>query len=422
MRLMAVTGRVYGEAGAPRTSSPGPASGYHPAHVAEGFANPRQRPRGRLPGVKASWRAWTRPERLLRLGLAVVAAVIVARAWAVDLVGYPIAVDLEIPLRATERWLNGGEPYLASAFTGSGGATQPFLYPPYVLPFLSPLALLPRTAVAATWIMLLLVVAIATLRRLGVPWRWVPAVLAWPPFAEPLIGGNVQVLLFWSFVALYWQSSGGVAGDRHLEVPRERDLALGLKAGAIAFLKVGQLQPWLHVARWRPKGAAYALLAAVGLVLVTLPLVGIDAWQGWAAQLIRATDRGWPLGGFALPRFLPGVGLVICVIASLSVLAVGPKAAGRSVGLLTVIGAPSLYIFGLLFALPAMLWVRREIALVAAALVATYSYEGAWAGIALVAVAHVASSWIPYWREPTGDAAAVGGEIHEALAAPPGTS
>jgi len=77
-----------------------------------------------------------RPERLLRFGLWVVAAGAVAYAWASNLSSYPIGVDLEIPLRAAGRWAAGGQPYLASAFTNHGGATQPFLYPPYVLPFL----------------------------------------------------------------------------------------------------------------------------------------------------------------------------------------------------------------------------------------------------------------------------------------------
>jgi len=43
------------------------------------------------------------------------------------------------------------------------------------------------------------------------------------------------------------------------------DVRLGLKAGAIMFLKVGQFQPLLHVGRWRWKAALAAAAAAAGL-------------------------------------------------------------------------------------------------------------------------------------------------------------
>ena len=50
---------------------------------------------------------------------------------------------------------------------------------------------------------------------------------------------------------------------------------------------------------------------------------------------------------------------------------------------MSVVGALSLHIFGLLFLVPAMLVIRLEAALLAAIFIATYSYEGAWAGIAI---------------------------------------
>ena len=74
--------------------------------------------------------------------------------------------------------------------------------------------------------------------------------------------------------------------------------------------------------------------------------------------------------------------------------------AGAWVGLLTVIGSPSLRVFGLLFLLPAMLTIRREISLVAALLVATYSLEGWWLAIAIVGGALVASERWAWVREP----------------------
>jgi hypothetical protein len=185
-------------------------------------------------------------------------------------------------------------------------------------------------------------------------------------------------------------------------------LGLGLKAGVIMFLKIGQFQPFLHVARWRWKAAILAIVLAGGFALVTLPLVGTNAWRDWLDQLLRATNRDWLLGGFALPRMLPGVGLVISTMACLAVLLLRARDAGRAVGILMVIGAPSLYIFGLLFVVPAMLHVRREVALVAASLVATYTYEGAWAAVVLVALAYAAASRLPALREPAGQGWALG--------------
>ena len=76
-------------------------------------------------------------------------------------------VDIEIPLRAADRWIQGSQPYLASSFAAPVGYDLPFLYPPVVLPFL------------------------------------VPLILAWPPFAEGILGGNVQVLLVAAFVAVF---------------------------------------------------------------------------------------------------------------------------------------------------------------------------------------------------------------------------
>ncbi len=287
----------------------------------------------------------TRSDRLVRFGLWIIAALAVAFGWAWSLSSYSVGVDLEIPLRAAERWAAGGQPYLGSAFTNLAGSSQPFMYPPYALPFLAPLTLLPRAVVLVPWLGLLLAVAFATCRMLGVPVRWIPAILVWPPFAEPLIGGNVQVLLFAAFVALYWSRSGGGVG-RDIADEAEPSWRVGLKAGAIMFLKVGQFQPWLHVGRWRWKAAALAVAMAGAIAAVTLPLVGLDSWRDWLQQVLRATNSEWRLGGFALPRLLLGAGLAVSAAACLGVLFVPAKDAGRAVGILTVIGAPSLYVFG----------------------------------------------------------------------------
>ena len=54
---------------------------------------------------------------------------------------------------------------------------------------------------------IMLVAAIAACRRLGIPWIWLPLVLAWPPFAESIFGANVQTLLFAAFVFLFYRAA-----------------------------------------------------------------------------------------------------------------------------------------------------------------------------------------------------------------------
>ena len=349
----------------------------------------------------------TRPDRLVRFGLWVIAACVVAFAWAWNLSAYTVGVDLEIPLRAAERWVAGGQPYLGSAFTNLGGATQPFMYPPYALPILAPLTLLPRAVVLVPWLGLLLVVAFATCRRLGVPRPVDPggaglAAVCRAPHRRQRPGSalrcvrRVVLVTGWS-----WRS------PRH----RRRSRA-GLAYWAQGWGDhVPEGRPVPALAPRRPlavEGSDGRSCVVGGAALVTLPLVGLDTWRDWLEQLVRATNLDWGLGGFALPRMLPGIGLAVSAMACLGVLFVRSRDAGRTVGILTVIGAPSLYTFGLLFLLPAMLHIRREVSLVAASLVATYTYAGDWAAIVLVAVALAAASRRPVLREPVGQGWALG--------------
>jgi hypothetical protein len=349
----------------------------------------------------------TGPNRLLRGGLAAIAIAIVG--WSLLnhlLLVYPFSVDLEIPLRAAQRWVDGGQPYLASAFTAPPGATQPFLYPPYTLPFMSVLLAVPKVPLQVIWFVVCLGSAIAAVRRLAFPWLWVPFVLAWSPFAEPIIGGNVQIVLFLAFVVLFWRRTTSPSPMR----PAERDVAdpgepaggLGALAALLGAFKASQVQPWLFLVRHRPVAAAISAGIIVTLVAVTLALTGIDLWFEWLRQLGRATDPTWDLGGIALGRFTPaGVGLIVTVATSVAVLLL-PNRAGAAawIGILSIWGTPSLHSFGLLFLVPAMLLIRRELALIAATLIATTTYQGSWAGIVLVSLALLGSIRYPGLREP----------------------
>jgi hypothetical protein len=381
-----------------------------------------------LPGTPAN--------TLLRVTLALAVAASVVSTLGGFLRSYPIAVDLQIPLRAAERWIHGGQPYLASSFQVTSGPGQPFLYPPFVLPVIAPFAALPEGAVTVAWAAICLVVATWTCERLGIPaWAW-PFVLAWPPFAQALLGLNVQVLLFAAFVALFydraratraratraratwtratWTRATGAPFEPSATPLRERDLRLSsrppLVDGAlsvfVALLKTSQVHPWIYLLRTRPRAALLGAGAAVLLVAATLPLTGVGAWVDWLAQARHAAQPGLDVGGISLIHFLPfplGIGLGAATV--LLLFAVPPRNAGAWVGLLTVVGSPDLHFFGLLFALPAMLTVRREIGLVAALAISFYETGGAWIGIGVVAAALLLSTWRPSLLEPVAQPA-----------------
>jgi hypothetical protein len=330
------------------------------------------------------------PRRLLVGALVVLLVLLIIKALlGTVLIAPRFAVDMEIPLRAAERWLAGQPPYLASAFSSPPGATQPFLYPPFVLPFFALLTGLPRLVVGTIAVAVMLAASIAAGRRLGVPWVWLPLVLAWPPFAEAIFGANLQTVLFAAFVFLFYRAGATAWAPRwrDLHDPAESGPLVGSLATVVGAIKISQPHPWVYVLRQRPRAAIGGALVVVAFVAATLPLTGTTLWFDWIAQLRLAGDPSWDLGGFAIPRFVPpGVGLVVAGLCVIAVWFVPRERAGAWVGLLSVVGALSLHIFGLLFLVPAMLVIRREAALMAALFIATYSYEGAWAGILICAV------------------------------------
>ena len=343
--------------------------------------------------------------RLLRIGLGALALLVSLGALADLIRGYPWDADLEIALRAAERWMAGGQPYLAQAFSYGPGYDLPFLYPPYALPLLAPLTLLDRGILDVAWFAAGVAIAYATCRRLGIERRWIPALLIWPPFAEALISGNVQTLIFAAFVVLLVRRPGdtsalaaardGGAGTRRWPIGR------GLLVMLTTFLKVSQPHVAVHLARREARVVVVAVVAIAILVMATLPLTGATLWFDWIAQLRRAADPGWLLGGPSLSSYLPApLGLVVVAGCLVAVLFVPRASAAAWVGALLVVGATSLHTYYLLFLLPAMLRIRLEIALVGALLIATYTEPGWWAAIAIVVGALALSRWRPDLLEP----------------------
>lgn len=321
------------------------------------------------------------------------------------LAGYPIGVDVEIPLRAARRWLDGGQPYLAASFQAPVGPDLPFLYPPFVLPVLAPLARLPGGLVVAGWLAVGVAVAAWTCRRLAIPWRWVPLVLLWPPFLEGLLGGNVQIVLFAAFVGLLFEGPPVDAAFHPVERAAGADVRPAWVEGLLAVvngaIKPSQAHPWILILRRRPPAALLGL-AIVGVVAVgSLALTGPTPWLDWLAQLGRASDPAWVYGGAGLARGLPAsAGLLLLVGTMIAAVFLPSRRAAAWLGILMIVGSPSLRMFGVLTLLPAMLVVRREVALVAALCIASYTLLGLWLGVALVSAALAAAARWPAWLEP----------------------
>jgi Glycosyltransferase family 87 len=315
------------------------------------------------------------------------------------LVRHPhLGVDIEIPLRAADRWLAGRQPYQAQAFINGSGATLPFLYPPVVLPLFAPLSWLPRTPVLWGAVAVMLVAAVAAARRLLIPWVWIPLVLLWRPFFEGIVHTNLTILTFLAFAILFYQRIGSPwrADPRDVSRPDESVVEIGALATVIGSVKVSQPHAWLFVLHYRWRAAAIGAIAVGALVALALTLTGTQLWFDWIDQLRRAGNPAWTSGGFAMPRYLPPlVAFGVALACAVAVWFVPRQDGGPWVGVLSTAGAVSLHQFGLLFLIPAMLRIRLEIALVAACLIATHTTRGSWAGIILITAAYAASAFAP---------------------------
>jgi hypothetical protein len=347
----------------------------------------------------------TPPNRLLRFGLGVIALAMEFISFYDLITVSGHGIDLEIPLRAAARWMDGGQPYLASSFLQLPGFDLPFLYPPFVLPFIAPLLALPRELVLYGWVAVCAMGSAAACYRLRVPGWGIPLFLMWPPFAEGIIAGNVQVLLFLCFVLLFFRRD--VPGAPLHPTPRDPTdpatpaLREGLLATTIAAFKVSQLHAWAYLLFRRPRAALLGVAVFGAVILATLPILGLPVWGDWVAQIRRAADPNWTLAGISVGRYVGQVPGSLIFAASIALLWFVPRSrAGVWIGLLGVLGAPSLHTYGLLFMLPAMLSIRREPALVAAFFVSTYTEAGMWIGIGIVALTFLASTRWSWLREP----------------------
>jgi hypothetical protein len=289
--------------------------------------------------------------------------------------------DLGIYLRAGLDFRLGQPIYLTDLVRSlpADPTAYPYLYPPPTLPFAAVLSLLPDALVTIAWGAMLLASALGGMRLVGIGWRWGIVLLAWPPFAQGLYVGNVALPLFLLFAAGPFLGASLLVG------------ALLKPQSAIAGL-------WLvRERRWQAIGVAIGILA--GLVVVTLPITGVDPWRAWLDGL-GWFSRSQPLVprtfyGLALAEYVPAIlAIGAAVAALLAALLVRGRPGLARLGVASVVASPSLYAHGFTIALPALLELR---ALVFWTAIGITSVAGglSW----FVALALVAGGWfVPVLR------------------------
>jgi alpha-1,2-mannosyltransferase len=224
-----------------------------------------------------------RGHRFDRLTLVVAATGLLVGALVLAMVvryaSYTFAYDYQAYDQAARRVLAGGRLYDMS-FTEAGPLGL-FLYPPpAVLPFL-PLALIPKAAAAAVWVLVDIVAFVAAVALLPVAPRTRATVLllasvSWPVVFSIKVGQVGPVLLL-----------AYAAGWRYLDRP----VVVGAVAAFGAALKVQPIVVfgWMILSR-RSRTFAIALTVLVAAAVVATFAVGGDAWLDFAAVITRVSD------------------------------------------------------------------------------------------------------------------------------------
>ncbi len=259
--------------------------------------------------------------------------------------------DLEVYLGSAQRWLDGGSPYLTSALSvwPNGPRNDYFLYPPALLPFFGFLAQLPEPLVAASWTAAMIACSYAGFRLIGLGKGWSLALLAFPPVFIGFESGNVASLTFLLFAASF-RAGGALVVDTIFKV----------QAGVPVL--------WLiRERRFRAIAVGAAVVAAV--VLATLPVVGTDAWRQWWQGLgYRALSQIEvpALFGYSYAKVIPGPVYVAMIVAFIGLaFAFRGRRGLAAFGLASVFASPALWPHGFVFALPAVLMLESDVAVVA---------------------------------------------------------
>jgi hypothetical protein len=278
-----------------------------------------------------------------------------------------------------------------------GGPDLPYLYPPFLLPFLAQVASLPHGLVINVWLCICVIAGIWTFRRLAIPWIAVPCFLAWPPTGEALVVGNIQVLLFAAFVAVFYEPRDGVLRQRPLRPGR--DLVNGVMAGFLGAIKVGNMLAMLFLARRRIRAALLGCLVFGLIVLATLPLTGIPIYFDWLAQMQRASDPAWVYGGITLSHNIGVPDAVTVAIGIAAALLLRGRDSVAWLGIALILATLNVHGHTFLFLLPALLIIRRDLAIPIGALFLTFWTAPTWAAWCLAGAVLAASYRWPRLRE-----------------------
>lgn len=250
--------------------------------------------------------------------------------------------DVALYLRAGAAWLDGRAPYLAGPLTvlPLDRTQYPFVYPPFLLPFFGALSRLPQGLAIAVWEIAAVAAVILALKLLGVRSPWIPLLFLWPPIAVGLSVGNAAPFGF----------LGLAAGWRW---------GAALVLGGVFKAQAAIPALWLfRERRWRP--FVLGCLALAALVLVTVPLTGLAIYGDWlrGLQAFEETVRRFPtLADSALQRYLPqGLALGIAVATATAAAVASGRMGLSRFGIVAIVASPTLYVHGLVFLLPAALW------------------------------------------------------------------
>lgn len=301
---------------------------------------------------------------------------------------YGVQRDFGIYLRAGHAFLDGTPVYTETPLTtGPADPTlDPFVYPPITLPFFAAFALLPSWLAHVLWLAATFATTVVALRCFGVRWTWVPVLLLWPPIVQGLWVGNADMLVLAAFAAAPWYPA-------LLALP------------PLVKLQLGVTGLWLvRERRWRSLGVAAGIV--VGLILATLPLVGIGAWVSWLRALVAFSETARnmpPIVGIALARYLP-----MAVALLLGLLSVGAALRWRGrdgladLGLASLAVSPTLYPHGFPVGLAAFLRLRSLALWSVIALTSTFYRPQDWWFLVLLAFAGPYVPWLVRRRPSDG--------------------
>lgn len=246
------------------------------------------------PGERGLGPAWGRLRDPLLVGI-----LPIAFAACLAFLGYgsswPIGFDFRGTLWEPARALLDGMPIYPEPTREAVSIGNPAVYPPVFILASVPLALLPVTAAAWVWLVVLGVAVLGSMWIVGVrDWRCLVLAVTSPVIVHGLWFGNLTVLLVLP-LAVAWRY-------------RDRARLAGLAVGAAVAVKllVWPLILWLLVTR-RFRAAAWASVFTAALVLGAWGVVGLQGLRAYPA-LLRVVQDVYAVRSVSLPTVAAALG------------------------------------------------------------------------------------------------------------------